>query len=251
MSDSPSPLVALVSMLRARRVRKPQPMGDRVVDHSQLAGVLEALRTEGIAGLNSERQRIADYQAYLAEIDPDILSSPGALAYWLNLYNAGALDLAAETYEQGRASVLRTPGAFHLPRVTVAGERLSLDDIEHGKVRRFRDPRIHAALVCGSASCPTLRFEPYDGTRLEQQLEEQVSDFLAGGGAMRNGPQLMLSRIFLWYGADFVRPHRMPSLLPVGKKALRRALIPWLGAPDSDEQVVFQPYDWALACSIR
>jgi len=251
MSDSPSPVVALASMLRARRVRNPHPIGDGIVDHSQLAAILETLRTTGVAGLSAERQRIAEYQADLAEIDPDTLSPTGALAYWLNLYNAGALDLAAETYEQNRASVLRTPGAFHRPSVTVAGERLSLDDIEHGKVRRFRDPRIHAALVCGSASCPTLRFEPYDGNRLEEQLETQMGDFLSGGGAIRRGSQLMLSRVFLWYGSDFVRSHRMPSLLPAGKAAVRRSLIPWLGDPDDAERIVYQPFDWALACSIR
>jgi hypothetical protein len=57
-------------------------------------------------------------------------------------------------------SVLRMPGAFSAPFVTVAGERLSLDAIEHAKIRRFADPRIHAALVCGSVSCPTLRPPP-------------------------------------------------------------------------------------------
>ena len=53
------------------------------------------------------------------------------------------------------------PGAFDAPWAMVGGESLSLNDIEHGKIRRFRDPRIHAALVCGSVSCPTLRYEPF------------------------------------------------------------------------------------------
>jgi hypothetical protein len=35
---------------------------------------------------------------------------------------------------------------------------LSLDDIEHGVLRReLRDPRVHFALVCASRGCPPLR----------------------------------------------------------------------------------------------
>ena len=65
-----------------------------------------------------------------------------------------------------------------------------------------------------------------------------------------------LSRIFLWYGADYVRPHRMPAWLPASPKAVLRALDPWL-APDLQRSVSerapsvgFQRYDWALACTV-
>lgn len=251
MSDSPHPIAVAVSMLRARRVSKPRPSGSASVDHSELKLVLEALRTGGVPALGAQRQRIDAYRRELASVDPDGLSPAEALAYWLNLYNAGALDLAAVTEEAGRPSVWRTPGAFRRPWATVAGESLSLDDIEHGKVRRFRDPRIHGALVCGSASCPTLRLEPYRGDDLDGQLDRQMKDFLEGGGAVHDGSRLLLSRIFLWYGADFVRPQRMPALLPVSKKAVRNALVPWLGPAGDGEKIGFQPYDWALACSIR
>ncbi len=238
-------------MVRARFVRKPRPTGTGVVDNGGLALVLETLRSNGVAGLAEERPRIDRYRSQLEQVDPDTLSTAGALAYWLNLYNAGALDLAAETHVAGRSSVLRTPGAFQRKWATVAGERLSLDDIEHGKIRRFGDPRIHSALVCGSASCPTLRLEPYDGATLDEQLEKQMHDFLDGGGAIKDGDKMLLSRIFLWYGSDFVRPGRMPTLLPAGKRAIRTALDPWLGAAPDGEKVGFQPYDWSLACSIR
>lgn len=251
MSDSVSVIPVFISMLRARRVRTPHPSGSSAVDHTELGVVLEELRSGGVPALSGQRERIGSYRRHLESVDPDELSYGEALAYWLNLYNAGALDLAAETHDAGRASVLRTPGAFRQPWATIDGETMSLDDIEHGKVRRFGDPRIHAALVCGSASCPTLRLEPYLGTDLDEQLDTQMDDFLAGGGAVREGSRLLLSRIFLWYGADFVRPHRMPALLPVSKKAVRRTLSPWLGPLGDDEEIGFQPYDWALACSIR
>jgi hypothetical protein len=256
-TDSPNLLLAGWSMLRAMRVRRPRPAGDGAVDHAELAGVLDVLATEGVPGLAAQRPAIADYVARLAAVDPDELSRDEALAYWLNLYNAGALDLAARTAARGDSSVLRVPGAFSRPWTAVAGEDLSLDDIEHGKVRRFGDPRIHAALVCGSASCPTLRYEPYAGSAVDKQLEDQMRAFLAGGAARYDEAtqRLELSRIFKWYGADFVRSHRMPAWLPASKRAVATAIQPWLDADLSrvagTADIGFQSYDWTLVCSIR
>ena len=63
------------------------------------------------------------------------------------------------------------------------------------------------AVNCASESCPELRAEPYVGSRLEGQLEDQVDRFLmnrshglrfdAGAG------DLWLSSIFKWYAGDF------------------------------------------------
>ncbi|MGH9893365.1 MAG: DUF547 domain-containing protein [bacterium] len=197
------------------------------------------------------------YVASLARVDPDQLGEPEALAYWINLYNAGALRLAANAQRAGERTVLRVPGAFEQPFVDVAGRPLSLQSIEHGKVRRFKDPRIHAALVCGSVSCPTLRAEPYTGLGVNAQLEDQIRHFLAAGAAIRSDDdQLLLSRVFAWYGADFVRPRRMPALLPASRSAIRDALTPWLPneladwAGTAQPKVLFMEYDWSLRCSV-
>lgn len=245
-------------MLRAMRVRRPRPAGAGAgaVEHEALGNILAGLAKSGVTGLAVQRPHIADYVAELAAIDPDGLPRNEALAYWINLYNAGALDLAAQTAAQGAASVLRVPGGFRRAWVDIAGEDLSLDDIEHGKVRRFGDPRIHGALVCGSASCPTLRYEPYGGTGIEKQLDDQMRAFLAGGGVRydERRQRLELSRIFLWYGADFVRPHRMPTWVPVSKRAVAISIEQWLDPDLADlvgsAEISFQSYDWALACSV-
>jgi hypothetical protein len=254
--ESPNPISVGWSVLNAMRKRRPRPSGAGRVEHSKLAGLLDTLQQLGVAGLAGERTRIGSYRKELADVDPDELTPNDALAYWLNLYNAGALDVAAAAAAQMATSVLRIPGAFRKPWVTVAGEELSLDAIEHGKIRRFKDPRIHSALVCGSASCPTLRYEPYRGDDLDRQLDEQMRSFLTGGGASYDPDtnRLLLSRVFLWYGADFVRPHRMPTWLPASKRAVATALGEWLdpavrGRVDT-AAVAFQSYDWGLACSI-
>lgn len=256
--EGPNPLAAAWSLLQARRVAPPRPTGPEDLDasHEALDPILTRLATDGIGALAGLGPALAGYRRHLAASDPDALGRRGALAFWLNLYNAAALELAAEADRLGTGTVLRVPGAFTRRVVTVAGEPLSLDGIEHGKVRRFGDPRIHAALVCGALSCPTLRYEPFTAAALHDQLDDQMRSFLAGGGARRRGERLELSRVFLWYGGDFTRPHAMPTYLPASHRNLRRALLGWL-PPElaawtgrSRPRVAFQPYDYGLACAV-
>ena len=251
--DQPNPIRAFLSLVRVLlTTSRPNPVGSESVSHEKLSPVLDALESGGLSAVSDWWSEVDSYLAQLSEVEPNHLSRHEALAYWLNLYNAGAIRLAIEAHSAGEVSVLRIPGAFTRPLVAVDGEDLSLDAIEHGKVRRFGDPRIHAALVCGSLSCPTLRSAPYDGDRLDHQLDAQMRDFLESGGAVPDGPDgVLLSRVFLWYGADFVRPQRMPTFIPATKSQVLEAVRPWL--PDSvanARRVGFQPYDWTLACSV-
>ena len=239
-------------------MRSPRPAGTGDADHSELAAALDAVSAGGLGELPPQRERLDRYGVALSQTDPDSLSRDGALAYWLNLYNAGALALAATARASGESTVLRVPGAFDRPWAEVAGERLSLHDIEHGKIRRFADPRVHGALVCGTASCPTLRFEPYSGLSLEAQLDDQMRTFMTSGGITpdKMSSVILLSRIFLWYGGDFARPRRMPTWLPTRKRTLISALTPWFDEDtkawivSARPRVAFHPYDWELACSV-
>jgi len=257
MAEQPNPIRVASSILRAHRIDRPEPSGTGAVDSADLGHVLESLRSDGIATLPSERGTLEGFRNRMQTTDPNALSRDGALAFWLNLYNSGALAVASDAFERGASSVLRIPGVFDKPWATIDGESLSLNDIEHGKIRRFGDPRIHGALVCGSASCPTLRYEPF-GENLDDQLDDQMRSFLADGGAAldRANGALRLSRIFLWYGGDFTRPHRMPTWIPARKETLSRIVAGWLpGADaawvtDSSPKVDYVPYDWGLACSI-
>jgi hypothetical protein len=252
--DQPNPFSVAWSVLRVlASVRKPQPTGSVTVDHTPFSPILDTLSVGGLPAVVGSERDLEDYISKLETVDPDTLGRDEALAYWLNLYNAGALRLAASTYLSGEASVLRAPGGFSRPIVTVDGERLSLDAIEHAKIRRFGDPRIHGALVCGSLSCPTLRPKPYTGFGLDWQLDHQMASFLANGGAEPgDGDVVRLSRVLLWYGSDFVRPHRMPTLLPASKRRILEAVRLWL--PDGmarRSKVEFQVYDWGLGCAVR
>lgn len=258
MSNGPSPLVAAWHMLYARRLKKPRPNGDIGVDHAPLARVLDKLRAHGVRSLADASTDLAGYRDALASIDPDGLTPSESLAYWINIYNAGALERAGQALSRDFDSVLRVPGAFSAPWVTVGTETMSLDDIEHGKIRRFGDPRIHGALVCGSVSCPTLRSEPFDGANLDEQLDDQMRTFLTGGGARldKANNTLHLTRVLKWYGGDFVRPSKMPTVRPASSRDTAREISRWLDPADSTyiakhtPRVNFASYDWALGCSV-
>jgi len=203
-------------MFRARRVSSPLIHGTAFLEHTGLEPVLGALQQGGVPALALIEGDLRRYLAAAGTVDPATLSRPEALAFWLNLYNAGALELASRAFGGGAESVLRVPGAFDAPVFTVAREHLSLDAVEHGKIRRFGDPRIHAALVCGSVSCPTLRY---------------------------------------WYGGDFTRPDHMPTWLPARSSNLLQAVRQWLDDSASwvdsgRASVRFQRYDWGLRCSV-
>jgi len=258
MNATPNPISAAWSMLRSRRVSRPRPSGTGTVDHTAFGSALTRLAQNGIGSFGSDDAELGSYRASASAIDPDQLPRSEALAFWINVYNAGAIGSAASAFDASADSVLRIPGAFSRPWVTIAEEKLSLDDIEHGKIRRFDDPRIHGALVCGSISCPTLRGTPFTGEDVDSQLEDQMRSFIVRGGGRidRTANAVTLSRVLKWYGRDFVSPSKMPTIIPASSTAIRDAVSEWFDEEDrlyiSENQptVQFASYDWALGCSI-
>ncbi len=258
-STSPNVLRAGLSIVSALvKVRPPDGSGFGSVSHDRFASVLEFLHGDVVRRLPDAVGELDRYLEELASYETKHLGRDEALAFWINLYNAAGLRLGAAAVREGVATVFGVPGAFTTRVITVDSEALSLDQIEHGKIRRFGDPRIHAGLVCGAMSCPTLRREPYRGDKLEQQLDGQMRQFLAGG-AIRMAPaasEVVLSPIFSWFGRDFVAPHRMPTLLPARRRTVLEALTPWFDDETAGwiEQVKpsirYSSYDWGLGCAI-
>lgn len=239
------------------RVRKPTPGGWGSADHSRLEGILAALGSEAIPRLPDFDVELAEYLALMEEVEPDALSREEALAYWMNVYNAAALRLAATTARAAAPSVLGVPGAFTRPVFRVAGENLALDNIEHGKIRRFQDPRVHGGLVCGSVSCPSLPRAPFGGD-VNHQLDDRMQHFLREG-ALRGevgGDQVTLSPVFSWFGGDFTRPGFMPAVVPARRGKVLEALVPWMDeevvrwVAQTRPTVVWDRYDWRLGCTI-
>jgi hypothetical protein len=95
---------------------------------------------------------------------------------------------------------------FQKKLVTINGVQYSLNDIENDIIRPYGDPRIHFAINCAAISCPPLRAEAFEPSRLGEQMEEQTRDFL--NNPEKNSfdfvkKQAKLSKIFDWFKDDF------------------------------------------------
>jgi hypothetical protein len=154
------------------------------------------------------------YRAALAAADVPSLSPNERLALYINAYNCLCIGLLTTAYTETGAlpSSITALSTSHrkvwdAPAGVVGGEQFTLGQIEHSVLRgKWAEPRIHAAIVCASVSCPDLRAEAYVGSRLNVQLDEQCGLWLANtakGAAAGAESNVVLSRIFLWFKADF------------------------------------------------
>ncbi|MFC6224946.1 DUF547 domain-containing protein [Hymenobacter artigasi] len=134
------------------------------------------------------------------------------LAYWINAYNAYTIRLILNYYPV--KSIKEIGSSIQIPFVTtpwaakffsIGGEKMSLDNIEHGTLRKqYDDPRIHFALVCASMSCARLRNEAYTAARLDAQFDDQGRDFLNDPAKNSISPgKAQLSNYFGWYKSDW------------------------------------------------
>jgi hypothetical protein len=139
------------------------------------------------------------------------------MAFLINAYNAFTVELILTRYPhlesiKDLGNFLSTP--WKQRWITLLGETVSLDDIEHGMLRKrgvYDDPRIHFAVNCASIGCPMLREEAYVPERLDAQLNAQMQRFISDRERNRWNPQvkrLELSRIFDWYAEDFRLGHQ-------------------------------------------
>jgi hypothetical protein len=188
--------------------------------------------------------------AGLAAAEPPRAAEGAAhLAFWINAYNALAIDVVLEAYP---VASIRDAGSFlrpvwDRPAGTVGGRTVSLGEIEHRILRPLGEPRIHAAIVCASTSCPSLRREGFRAERLDAQLEDALRGFLAdprkGSRLEADARALTLSPIFQWFAEDFdaaggVRAYLAPRLPAESARAL-------VERGDALALRYFD-YDWAL-----
>lgn len=106
--------------------------------------------------------------------------------------------------------------------------------------------RVFISRSCARPSDPPLRSEPYVGSRLNENLDDQARRFLASAEKNRFDPAtatLHLSPIFKWYDKDFITS--AGSLAAYAKPFLpvaqRNALI-----DPAKIKVSFMEYDWTL-----
>ncbi|MFC7235817.1 DUF547 domain-containing protein [Halosegnis marinus] len=179
------------------------------------------------------------------------------LALWTNVYNAAAQSVLAaspEAYSEGRSAF------FGAPIVTVAGRDLSLDDVEHGLLRRShpkwtlgyvanpvagayerafrvreRDPRVHFALNCGAAACPPVAAYTRDG--IDAELDAATASYLDTEVEYdAEGDVARVPRLMLWFRGDFG-----------GRDGILAMLREFDAIPaGASPRLRYRAYDWSL-----
>jgi hypothetical protein len=228
--------------------------GNTAFDHSAFERLLKAHVADGRVDYDAfaRAPEFPRYLGRLAAARPHAMSPPEELSYWINVYNAYTIRLVNAHQERQSIrninktlGVIKAMGPWKEEIVRAGGKTMSLDHVEHEIIRkRFREPRIHFALVCAAVSCPPLRREAYTGERLEAQLEDQARIFI-GRSPDKNRVDVAhatahLSPIFTWFKEDF-GPDLGRFLARYVPEPSARALL-----ESGRFKVVETPYDWSL-----
>ncbi|MDC5807779.1 DUF547 domain-containing protein [Vibrio europaeus] len=157
---------------------------------------------------SQDKQKLNRYITSLAAIDPREYSLNEQYAYWVNLYNAITVDLILDDYPV--KSITKLGGLFSFGPwddevVTVAGKKLTLNDIEHRILRPiWNDPRTHYAVNCASLGCPNLQTQAFTADNTEQLLEQAAKEFInSDKGVLQLKGKTQLSSIYDWFAEDF------------------------------------------------
>lgn len=123
------------------------------------------------------------------------------LAYYINTYNAYTVALILRDYPIKSIKDISNPWSKKF--IPIDGQNYSLNNIEHGILRKMDEPRIHFAVNCASISCPKLLNKAYIPEQLEEQLDMVTKAFINGPENEIQAKEVALSKIFKWYRGDF------------------------------------------------
>jgi Protein of unknown function, DUF547 len=208
----------------------------------------QGLKKNGKAALDELRRQ-------LAAVDVAALPRQDQLAYWINLYNVSTVAVVVDHYPVDSIRDISTDlfirlNVFKKPVVHTKAGEISLNDVENDKIREgFKDPRIHFAINCAAKSCPPIRTEPYVGSHLSEQLDDQARLFLNGPHGVRlekDGDELALhvTKILDWFKDDFEK-------WGGGRVAFIRKFLPadkqrQIDAAKGKVDLEYDDYDWSL-----
>ena len=171
------------------------------------------------------------------------------LAFWINVYNIFAVKIVINNYPL--KSIKDVGGFFKsvwkVKAGTVGGKKYTLDEIEHGILRKMGDPRIHTAIVCASISCPNLTTKSYSSENLNKQLDMQMKDFLANPNkGMRinineQPGKIFLSQIFNWFAQDFKSSGGVRNFISLYVSKENRNVI-----KNPQYSISYMDYNWAI-----
>lgn len=197
-----------------------EPTSTAKIDHALWGDFLDRFLIETPDGINriaygqvgsKDRDQLDQYIESLTALPISTYNRSEQMANWVNLYNALTVQVILDHYPvDSIRDIDISPGLFSdgpwgKKLVTIEGERVALDDIEHQILRPiWRDPRIHYVVNCASLGCPNLHPQPFSAATLDQQMDQAARDFInhERGVNVERG-RLVVSSIYEWFGEDF------------------------------------------------
>lgn len=199
-----------------------QTVGDMMTERTEVtqayADVLARNLTPGPDGVllfdyastqsNGDHEIIKAFIAEQVALTPSKMGDAEATAYWANLYNAVTLDVVLDDYpiKSIRSLGPFTTGPWKRDVVTVEGETLSLDNIEHDILRvDYASPYIHYMVNCASIGCPNLRDALWTADGLEADQHAAADAFINSdrGVKLDRKGRIAVSKIYKWFSEDF------------------------------------------------
>jgi hypothetical protein len=190
------------------------------IDHGAWDRFLAAYLSPGADGVArvdyagvsaADKAALAGYIDQLAAVPVSTHNRDEQMAYWLNLYNALTVQVVVQ--HMPVASIrdidispgLLASGPWDKALVTVEGEALTLNDIEHRILRPiWNDPRIHYGVNCASIGCPNLAASAYTGVGWNGALDAAARAYVNHPrGVTVRGGDVIVSRIYDWFIEDF------------------------------------------------
>jgi hypothetical protein len=218
------------------------------LDHYLLTDYADGTnRVDYAAVSDNDQARLQVYLDRMSLTDPRQYPLAEQQAYWINLYNALTVATVLQHYPVDSIrriyGGLLKSGPWDETLIEVAGQALTLNDIEHRILRPiWRDPRIHYALNCASLGCPNLAADVYTAANTNALLNAAARGFVnSERGVSMQGGKLELSSIYDWYDQDFGanRSELLEHLQEYAAPALGQQLAGYQGRIRYD-------YDWRL-----
>ncbi len=193
--------------------------------------------------------KLAGYLAHLQAHDPRAYSRAEQKAYWINFYNALTVQVVVSAYPVDsirdiHESWIPLSGPWDDVHATVAGQELTLNNIEHGILRPiWGDNRIHYAVNCASYGCPNQSPTVFTAANTEALLDTGARDYVnhPRGVDFVDDDFLMISSIYSWYVEDFGNSQEtvLAHLIQYAEAGLAARLKDFTGSVDYE-------YDWNL-----
>ncbi|MFC1837154.1 DUF547 domain-containing protein [Thermodesulfobacteriota bacterium] len=203
------------------RWQKHDPNSLIVVDHVDWDLILTRyVSTNPPSGINrfqyskvNEKDRLVlkGYLEMMQGVHVSNLNRSEQKAFWINLYNAKAVDLILDHYPVKSIRNIKFPETFSLDGpldvklLEIEGQKLSLNDIKNRILRPiWKDNRIHYAINSASMGGPNLQRMAYSIDNIEFTLEKAARDYINHTrGVSFSSYWLMVSSIYFWFQEDF------------------------------------------------